>query len=169
MLDGFRKGHSAPGPYPPVRVKGKNLDYARILMDDYAGFVSELTAITQYLHHHLTIANDEVSRLLENISLVEMRHLEMLGRTIVLLGGDPRYENSGRSAWNGNYVMYDTGNMCRQLEDDIAAERAAIANYRNHINMIDDPYIQAMLERIIQDEELHLKLLTEAKNKYCNR
>ena len=42
---------------------------------------------------------------------------------------------------------------------DIEAEKAAIRQYEMHIKMIDDRCVDAVLERIIQDEEYHIMLL----------
>ena len=42
---------------------------------------------------------------------------------------------------------------------DIEAEREAIAQYRTHICKINDDYVNAVLRRIIKDEEYHIILL----------
>lgn len=42
---------------------------------------------------------------------------------------------------------------------DIESEKAAINQYRTHIKMINDGSINAVLERIIKDEEYHILLL----------
>jgi rubrerythrin len=83
-------------PYPPIRVERPNPRYARILQEDFAGTVSEMTAITQYLYHHFDMEPvlREVAELLEEISIVEMTHFEMLGELIKMLGGDPVYQGS---------------------------------------------------------------------------
>ena len=54
-----------------------------------------------------------------------------------------------------------------QLQADIEAEQAAIQTYRQHIAMIDDRYIKAVLARIVKDEQLHLRLFTRAYQRYC--
>ena len=42
---------------------------------------------------------------------------------------------------------------------DVEAERGAIRQYEMHIQMIADPCVNAVLERIIKDEEYHIMLL----------
>ena len=42
---------------------------------------------------------------------------------------------------------------------DIEAEKATINQYQIHMKMINDPYINAVLARIIKDEEYHIMLL----------
>lgn len=82
-----------PAPYPEVRVARPNKEYAYLLLEDYAGMVSELTAVCQYSYHHFVLENEnrEVADALSCIALVEMHHLEILAETIVMLGVDPRY------------------------------------------------------------------------------
>jgi len=160
-----------PAPYPSVRVTAPNRQYAELLLEDYAGVVSEFTAINQYLHHYFTLAgiNEEVAELEECISLVEMHHMELLAETIRLLGVDPRYRvirNSQEIYWNATYVYYGFS-VCDKLAADIASEWAAIAAYRDHQQRIGDPHIKELLERIIQDEYHHIRLFNEAMQKYC--
>ncbi len=161
-----------PAPYPEVRVAAPNPHYARLLLEDYAGPISELTAISQYVHHHVVLEPEfkEVSHLLECVSLVEMHHLEILAEIILLLGVDPRYrtigQNNTEQYWNASLVYYGTS-LCDRLTADIAGEWAAIANYRRHQQLINDPYIQNMLERIIMDELHHIRLFNQMVDKYC--
>lgn len=42
---------------------------------------------------------------------------------------------------------------------DIESEKQAIAQYTTHIKMIDDAHVNAVLKRIIVDEEYHIMLL----------
>ncbi|HHY25306.1 MAG TPA: LysM peptidoglycan-binding domain-containing protein [Desulfitobacterium dehalogenans] len=158
-------------PYPEIKVLGENPYYAQLLYDDYAGQVSELTAIMQYVHHHMQMdthpAWREVAALQEGISIIEMKHLEMLGETILLLGGNARYWDGCQQPWTPLFVSYHDFDFCAQLRADIQAEEEAIHNYRNHIQQIQDPYIQALLARIIKDEEHHLRLFRDSLAKHC--
>ncbi|GEM_PF-171537 len=156
-------------PYPPIRIECPNPEYARLLFDDYAGMVSEMTAINQYLFHHYDMPEEfaEVAELLEAVSIVEMRHLEMLAELIKLLGQPPMYMDGQGRFWDASFVAYIPGNPCEQLQADIEAEQAAIQTYRQHIAMIDDRYIKAVLARIVKDEQLHLRLFTRAYQRYC--
>jgi bacterioferritin len=166
-----REKYSDPSPYPEVRVTGPNPCYAYLLMDDYAGIVSEFTAIGQYLYHHFFFKDIDKSLgdLLENISIVEMLHMEMLADTIKKLGGDPQIRGSRSTFsnfWNGSFIYYGT-EVCNQLKADIDAEYKAIEEYEKHICMIHDPYIQAILKRIILDEKVHIRIFNEALKKFC--
>jgi len=157
-------------PYPEPRVVERNLYYAKLLLDDYSGPASELTAVHQYLYHYFTLDKEypDVAELEECIAIVEMRHMELLAETILLLGGDPRfwYIRFRPVYWNASLPYYGRG-ICDRLRADIAAEEEAIKNYRKHQEMIDDPHIKALLERIIMDEQHHLKLFRQAYERYC--
>jgi bacterioferritin len=158
-------------PYPEIRVAAKNPYYAQIILDDYAGKVSETTAIMQYIHHHMEMEKipswQEVSDLEEGISIVEMLHLEMLGQIIVNLGASPCYYDGRQQPWTPEYIAYHNFDPCAQLRADIQSEHEAIRQYQAHIQMIQDPFIQAVLTRIIKDEEFHIKLFSEKLMKLC--
>lgn len=159
-----------PDPYPEPRVVRQNHYYAMLLLEDYVGAVSEMSAINQYFYHHITFGSyPDLARLEECISIIEMHHLALLGDTILLLGVAPQYRtltNNRTQYWDASYVYYGS-NICDRLASDIAAEKAAIQQYRYHQYLIDDPNIKELLERIIKDEEYHLKLFNEAAAKYC--
>lgn len=145
-------------PYPEVKVMGPNAYYATLLKEDYTGLVSEFTAISQYIYHSFMIEtiDKEISKMLQCIAIVEMHHLKILAELITLLGGNPIYY-SQNSFWNGTYVDYGC-NLLEQLKSDLEAEYEAIYNYRQHIELIKDPYIQTILKRIVEDEEMHVQL-----------
>lgn len=161
-----------PAPYPEVRVAGQNPYYAKLLLEDYAGQVSELSAINQYIYHHFVLEPEyeEVADLLSCVALVEMHHLEILAETILMLGVDPRYRiiegNDMERYWDATLVFYGTA-LCDRITADIASEWAAVANYRKHQQMINDRYIKAILERIILDELHHIKLFNQIAERYC--
>ena len=158
-------------PYPPIRVKGKNLFYAEVLMDDYAGYISEFSAISQYIYHSLDLG--KVDKALANmyiqIAKVEMHHLDIIGQVITLLGGNPQYRGSFSTncmPWDGTFVYYGV-DICERLYKDLESEYSAISSYKKHIEIIEDDYIRAIIRRIILDEEVHIKHFKSAINKYC--
>jgi len=92
----------------------------------------------------------------------------MLGETILLLGGISRYCDVQQQPWTPLYIEYLDFNPCAQLRADIKAEHEAIRQYQAHMQMIQDPYIQAFLARIIKDEELHIQLFSEPLARLCS-
>lgn len=157
-------------PYPEIKVENENSYYADLLSEDYAGRNSETTACLLYSYQHFQKFkdNEEFSKVIEEISITEMRHLEMLGKTIKLLGKDPIYKTC--EATRGDCVMWSacnidyTTDLKEMLRVNIAAETQAIKTYQEHKGIISDKYIKALLERIILDEKKHLEIFESLYN-----
>lgn len=151
-------------PYPPIQVRGKNLSYANLLSLDYCGAVSEMSAITQYINNENRLSCEKcpVAKTLLGIAMAEMMHLQKLGELIVLLGGNinfvAKYRNGGAKMWTPEYLQIPE-NLKNMLLADIESEKAAIAQYEAHLKMIKDDCVNAVLARIIRDEEYHIMLL----------
>jgi len=56
--------------------------------------------------------------------------------------------------------------VLKALHDDYDGELAAVRQYREHIEKIDNPEIKQVLTHIMQEEEHHLDELTELLNKF---
>ena len=151
-------------PYPPVQVKCRNLSYADLLSVDYCGPVSELTALTQYINNEsrLSLKHCSIARTLLEIAVSEMMHLQKLGQLIFLLGGEvdytARYQNRKECLWTPGYLTLPD-RVSEMLRVDIEGEREAIKQYRMHVSKMDDEYVNAVLLRIVRDEEYHILLL----------
>ncbi|MDO4309023.1 MAG: manganese catalase family protein [Eubacteriales bacterium] len=151
-------------PYPVIQVKGKNQAYANLLSNDYCGAVSEMTAITQYINNENRMSCEKcpLAKTILGIAMAEMIHLQKLGEMIFLLGGNicftAKQSNGRQRMWTPEYLTIP-GHITRMLYADIEAEKAAVNQYRMHIKMINDPYVNAVLERIIKDEEYHIMIL----------
>lgn len=150
-------------PYPDIQIQCKNKYHAQLLTQDYCGASSELTAITQYINHEIRISGHhcETSRILLAIAQAEMIHLQMLGELIVLLGHPLTYDGikcDWATLWTPNNVTLGS-NYNSMICADIDGEYAAIKQYEKHANQIDDPYIEAILRRIVMDEKYHISLL----------
>lgn len=158
-------------PYPPVQVQERNQAYASILSVDYCGSVSELSAITQYINNENRMSAErcQLAQTILGIAMAEMMHLQKLGEMICLLGGPvdftARYRNGRQMMWTPEYLAIpeNTGKM---LQADIEAEQGAIRQYQMHIKMINDSGINAVLERIILDEEYHIMILRTLLRQY---
>ena len=104
-------------------------------------------AIIQYLNHAYAMGEGEMACEIEAVAREEMRHLDWLAETIVDLGGQPSLKR-GTMRMGGNTVSDWMGNNVK-LEED------AIAHYKEHIAMIDEPKVKRLLKRILADEESH--------------
>jgi bacterioferritin len=157
-------------PYPEPKVEKANVQYANILLKDYAGMVSEFTAVSLYSYQHFVSEGKfrDYAKLIGGIARVEMKHLELLGETIKLLGIKPIYIDNvcpPGQLWTSRYVNFTTF-VCEMLMEDMRSEEKAIETYKYHITLIGDSYIRKLIERIILDEELHLKLFKDLYEKY---
>ena len=137
---------------------------AMLLMNDYAGKVSETTAIMLYMYQHYTLyfLYPETADIIEGIALTEMAHHELLGKAIVKLGGDPIIGADYRF-WNGSYVNY-TRELKKILVVDIEAEEQAIFNYKRTIENLESDNIKEMIKCIISEEQEHLKIFNDLLN-----
>lgn len=71
-------------PYPEPMIEMQNTEYANILLKDYAGAVSEFTAISLYVYQHFVSKDQykDYSELIGGVSVIEMKHLELLVRLL---------------------------------------------------------------------------------------
>jgi len=159
--------------YPKAVVTNPNIAYAKLLLGDYAGHVSELGATAQYIFHMTVLKKEypEVSQALLGVSIVEMEHLEMLGELIDALGVPPEYKapkNGKKIYWDASprNVNYST-DIKKALLADINIEMKAIEQYEKSISQIGDDKIVCLLRRIILDEQLHIDIFSDLYKKFA--
>ncbi|MBP3460708.1 MAG: rubrerythrin family protein [Lachnospiraceae bacterium] len=151
-------------PYPPIQVKERNQKYADLLSMDYCGSVSEMSAITQYINNENRMSCEKcpLAKTILGIAMAEMIHLQKLGELIHLLGGNidfvARQSNGRQKMWTPAYLTISQ-NVEKMIWADIESERAAINQYKIHMKAINDEYVNAVLARIIKDEEYHIMML----------
>ncbi len=156
-------------PYPEVKTEGKNLHYAALLTEDLAGRISELSAVNQYTFQFITEKNKVICETVKCISMVEMHHLSIISKLICCFGGVPRYAKQcgcDLYFWNGRFVSYEC-TAANYLKSNISSERLTIDNYTKRISQINDKCAQKCLERIIKDEEHHIKLFEDLLKRCC--
>ncbi len=149
-------------PYPKPEVICKNTEYAKILLQDYAGEYGEDSAIHLYMFQNLILSKQypQIANNLFHISVIEMHHLKLLGKTIELLGITPEYitydaDSNKKIYWSSQNINYATS-VIDILKLDIEKESHAIQEYQAHYQAIKDPYVRELLLRIIEDEKIHL-------------
>ena len=151
-------------PYPLTQVREKNQAYANLISIDYCGAVSEMSSTTQYINHENRLSCDRcpLAKTILGIAMAEMIHLQKLGELIFLLGGNinfiARHRDGRQIMWTPQYLNLRE-NAKEMLAANIEGERAAIEQYQMHIKIINDDCVNAVLARIIQDEEYHIMVL----------
>ena len=138
----------------------------RIISPAYASPTGELNTILQYFYHYfhfIRCKQYDFAQTLENIAISEMFHFKLLGETITALGASPIYTQNPPSTFNfysTKYVAYSR-TLNNMIEDDIYGERRAIDSYKRMIARLKNEHVKSIIERITEDEELHLSALKE--------
>lgn len=152
-------------PYPTVTSARDERDL-NALYDLYSGRFSEMTATSTYVYQSIISGKSCLARLLGGIAMVEMRHIDLLGKTILALGGDPVF--AGRyNYFSGRYADYEK-EVKTFLQNDILAEQNAAESYRAAAEQSANPELKDLLIRIAMDEDLHVELLTNCYKEYEN-
>jgi bacterioferritin len=120
----------------------------------------ELTAVLTYLYQHyiLNESYSELSKALEQISLVEMTHYELLSEAIVDFGGDPNLTNGQGDIWTGRNID-TTKEVKKMLKNDIKSEEMAIVDYNRASKNTRNESLSELYLRIAKDEALHIVVL----------
>ena len=157
-------------PYPILKLE-KNPDYAKLLLNSFAGKISEDTSIHLYLYQSIVLSPnyDDYKKSLMSIAITEMKHLKILGEAIKLLGLKPVYatiyNKNSFSFWSSSYLNYSL-NLKTMLELDIKEEETAIRNYQSILSLIKDKCLHELLTKIIADEYVHLTIFKNLYQKY---
>ncbi|MCH5142476.1 MAG: manganese catalase family protein [Clostridiales bacterium] len=153
-------------PFPSTNNVTPDALTLRIISPEYASPSGELTAILQYIYQSFFFKKDgynEIADTLESIAIAEMIHFKLLGNTVLALGAAPIYTQYPPSPFNfysTKYVTYSR-TLKDMLADDIRAERHAIRSYENMLLRLKNQQVSAIIERILQDERLHLQTFTQ--------
>lgn len=151
-------------PYPTAECIAQSKELSDRLSVLSFGKSGELTSILQYSCQRVSLPSKYAytADILECISITEMKHFELLNKLIHALGGECRVAVCDRSRyvyWNGSCVEYSQG-IGKMIRDDIRAEKRAVSAYNNFLDRSKDQKVNAVIRRIIEDEEHHLRLLS---------
>lgn len=150
--------------YPSTKGLSHDALSVRIISPAYSTQVGELNAILQYFYHSLHFDKCGYSNYAEklmSIAIAEMMHFEILGKTILALGAAPvftQYPPCCFNFYSTKYVAYSR-TLVDMLEDDIIGEKQAIAGYERMAARLKNERVREIVERITEDERLHLSAL----------
>jgi bacterioferritin len=152
-------------PYPEIVGAQSDSRTVCVLKNLATSRVGELGAILQYTYQGVVADKimQDVAKILEEISIVEMMHLEMLMHAITEFGGIPKYEDCQGLSFNAKYVNYSM-KLHEMLNNNILGEKTAINNYQQAINLVENESLKKLFARIIEDEEMHIKVFEKIKN-----
>jgi hypothetical protein len=162
---------SDPAPYPPIQVCGPNIGAARRIGQALACSKSELSAITAYQYQTWILAarQPDLAACIARIARVEMHHLDILGRLVAALGGDPKYccdQHGCCVCWNSGMIRYNQ-DLRAILTGNIADEKGAAEFYRETARTLSDPMASTILNRLALDEMLHVRIFTDFLHQLC--
>lgn len=162
----MQQAYRAGLPYPKLDRLHPDRCAAEIIAPAYAGSRGELGTILQYLYHHFRYTEKGMERFsldMEGIAAVEMTHFDLLGTALIRLGVDPVFTMHPPrrcDCFNTSRIAY-SGHPQKMILDDIEGEQNAIARYEDMICRLRNEEVAALIQRIVMDERLHVKILCE--------
>lgn len=145
-------------PYPEIVGATDDPSTVAVLKNLATSRESELNAILQYGYQAVISDKtaEDIAKVIEEISIVEMTHLEMLMHAITEFGGVPKYEDSRGVPYATTNINY-TMKLREILLGNIRGEQMAIDSYTQAISRVKNESLKQLFARIIKDEELHIK------------
>lgn len=156
---------SDKAPYPPVEVCERNPQYAAAMLSNIGSCNSEMSAVSLYLYNSLITKElfQDIAHCFHKISIVEMHHLNLFGELALKLGADPRLWNQDKGTmryWCPGCNRYPC-QIGPLLTNSLAGELEAIRKYEEQAQWIKDCKIKAILNRIIADEQCHVRIFKQ--------
>lgn len=136
-----------------------------IIINSYAGVVSEFTATSQYSYQSFLTEVPEpyLHEILEAIAINEMFHLEIFSQILLSQKITPKYckyiDNNINicSNWSANYVNYET-DIKKFIEYNISVEKKVINTYSYIINTTTSTNLKEIFTEILSDHKAHLQI-----------
>lgn len=157
-------------PYPQISTTEKDENIIPDLINSYSGSKGELTASTQYIYQSFIVKPNEnyigLSRILEDISIKEMKHLEILSQLLISQGINPKFckyiDNNFNicSNWSTNNIKY-LNDIKDFIKYNIKLEESSVNEYINIVKNSNNENIIEVINRIIQDEKSHLEIFNK--------
>jgi Mn-containing catalase len=167
--------------FRPVNVGTPDAQFGQYLLEQFGGATGELTAALQYWVQSFHVENAAIRDMLQDISIEEFNHLEMVGQLIAqhtakldqagvyaaplfqMKGGGPHFLDSQGSCWTAAYLN-EGGNVVRDLRADIAAEAGARQTYEALIKHTTDEGTIEVLTHLLTREITHGNMFMKALN-----
>jgi len=145
-------------PYPSLKNHKPNGEHTETIEQLICTCNKKMITVATYLYQHWILypkyAN--ISNLLFKISKVEMYHLDISGKLIILLGGNPELTADAHITGADK----EANNIHQILKENIESEMASARFYQGQASLVKDQYVSNMLNRLAMDEILHARLFT---------
>lgn len=151
--------------YPIVKSYCKNSYYSGILQNLYAGSEGEVVLFLQLCYHANVLKNfnSKISSILEEISMCDLKHQQLLASAIEKTYGNPIYATS-TGKWIGGRQIDYVKSVKQILIVNLEAKEKSIIDYKIAISKIDNVQIKLLLGAILADEENHRLILKKLLN-----
>lgn len=162
-----------------VKVDAPNPKFAQLLLEQFGGATGELSAALQYWVQSFHMENAGIKDMLQDISVEEFGHLEMVGKLIemhtknvdqtdaykstlfAVRGVGPHFLDSQGNAWTATYIQ-EGGDVVRDLRANLAAEAGARQTYEELIKLAPDAGTKETLVHLLTREISHTKMFMKA-------
>lgn len=156
-------------PYPPVQAECRSTEYANAMLSNIGSDNSEISAVSLYFYNSVILKTEyaEFAHCFHSISIAEMHHLDIFASLAWQMGLDPRLwylKNNRTYYWTPAYNYYPQ-KICDVIENAIRGEQAAIQKYTRQAAVIKDSNVVENLNRIILDEQHHIKIFRSMMEK----
>ncbi|MBQ3219692.1 MAG: manganese catalase family protein [Clostridia bacterium] len=158
-------------PYPKIENAICDKHSATVISPAYCGLYGELSAILSYTYQNFNfkfLDDLDTAELFMGIGIVEMQHFQILGETLCSLGVDPIftvYPPYKSDFYSTSSIIFSRSPE-KMLMDAITGELVAINEYKRMLKCLKNEQVATVIERIVLDEELHVRVLKEKFNAY---
>ncbi len=172
----------------PINIRNKNLKMAKNLLAQLGGPDGEIGAAMRYFSQKFTMPDERGKSLLNDISIEELGHVEMIATMVYQLMEGSTIEELKEADLIGYYTQHNrgiypqdasgvpytaayiesTGNYIADLTSDMAAEEKARVTYENLMNETNDPDLLGPLSFLRQREVVHYNRFKELLDYYKN-
>lgn len=153
---------------PVTDAYGADLD--RVIFVLNQALATELVCVLRYKRHYFTAkglnAQPAAEEFLQHAG-EESGHADLIAARISQLGGEPDFNPD--SLTSRSHSEYDSSKeLVKMIEEDLVAERVAIAAYTEIIAWLGDgdPTTRRMLEEILAMEEEHAEDMLDLLDKF---
>ena len=116
------------------------------------GIRHEYTVVLQYLYHSFVTGDKEFSESLMMRAINEMQHMGWLSEEMAERGGEPDMSHT---------ELFLSQDDEKNLEADIAVERAVSEDYTRHLPELNDEELEKLVTRIRDHEIFHIALFED--------
>ncbi len=154
-------------PYPNVTQADLNRYDAQMI---YTLLAHKLSYVSEYITQCIMLERDypRLAELIECITLTEMKHFKLLARLLILSGERPDVRSLiSRTRRKGVTQRQDSAAEALSFIDSaLGEEKSSVSDLRLVLSQLNDKGALRTLKRILADEEHHVDILNNLRQRY---